>query len=131
MGNKYNQIFNKSIQSISSDLNDVLYNYSWPGNVRELEHLIENLMIRANQKDRKLLIEHIPANIKSLLLSIHNTDISNYSACNLTGTLKSIEERIIREQLNKNAWNISKTARELGIIRQSLIYRLQKLNMRR
>ena len=98
--------------------------------MRELEHIIENLMIRANQKDRKLLIEHIPAYTKSLLLSAQNTDISNYSACNLTGTLRSIEERIIREQLNKNDWNISKTARELGIVRQSLIYRLQKLNIK-
>jgi arginine utilization regulatory protein len=95
--NKYNQIFNKNIQSISSDLNDILYNYSWPGNVRELEHIIENLMIRANQEDRKLLIEHMPAYTKSLLLSKQNADAKNYLTCNLTGTLKIIEERLIRE----------------------------------
>jgi arginine utilization regulatory protein len=127
--NKYNQIFNKNIKSISSELNKVLYNYSWPGNVRELEHIIENLMIHANNKDRKLLIEHIPAYTKSLLFAKQYSGSGNSSAFNLTGTLKSIEERIIRDQLNKNNWNISKTARELGIVRQSLIYRLQKLNI--
>ncbi|MEW9093577.1 MAG: helix-turn-helix domain-containing protein [Clostridiaceae bacterium] len=33
------------------------------------------------------------------------------------------------DTLEKNRWNITKSANELGIIRQSLDYRMKKLNI--
>lgn len=126
---KYNQILGKNIQSVSKELSDVFYQYNWPGNVRELEHIIENLMVRATVEDLELRIEHIPQYTKSLILS-HQKKTQNYtSGENLTTTLKSIEEKIIRENLLRNNWNVSKTSRDLGIVRQSLLYRMQKLNI--
>jgi len=125
----YNQILGKNIKSISKELAQVFSNYAWPGNIRELEHIVENLMIRASVDDKELRIDHMPPYNKALLLSHHPMKHTYSSTENLTKTLKDIEERIIREQLETNRWNVSKTARDLGIVRQSLLYRMQKLDI--
>lgn len=126
---KYNQSLGKNIYSISTELTEVFWNYQWPGNVRELEHIVENLMIRASVNDLELRIDHIPPYAKSLFLSQHVKKQTIETKDSLTNTLKSIEEQLIREQLKTCHWNISKTSRELGIIRQSLLYRMQKLSI--
>lgn len=125
----YNQVLGKNINALSTELEEVFMNYPWPGNVRELEHIVENLMIRASVEDRALKIDHMPPYTKSQLLSRNPYKTTHHQGENLTQTLKSIEERIIREQLETNRWNVSKTARDLGIVRQSLLYRMEKLGI--
>jgi len=54
------------------------------------------------------------------------------SAMNDTGLsrrLKNIEAQIIRETLESTRWNVSETARILGISRQSLYPRLRALGL--
>jgi DNA-binding NtrC family response regulator len=41
-------------------------------------------------------------------------------------SLDEIEARIIREALGKNNFNVTATARALGITRQTLRYRIEK-----
>ena len=43
--------------------------------------------------------------------------------------MNEIERKLIVESLNKYNWNITKSAEYLGIIRQSLIYRIKKLDI--
>ncbi|MBN2897772.1 MAG: helix-turn-helix domain-containing protein, partial [Clostridia bacterium] len=74
-------------------------------------------------------LDHMPRYTKARLLSQKPHQHVIGCSGNLTSTLKDIEERIIREQLEANRWNVSKTARDLGIVRQSLLYRMQKLNI--
>ena len=127
--NQSNHILDKNIVSLSHTLKDIFYEYNWPGNVRELEYVIENLMIRALDSDKELRIEHMPAYTKSTLLSSKATKTIQHKSGSLTDALKDVEKKMILEQLNKNEWNISQSARDLGIIRQSLIYRIKKLNI--
>jgi arginine utilization regulatory protein len=47
----------------------------------------------------------------------------------LSQCLRDIEKTYILDSLENNHWNISKAARNLGIIRQSLIYRMKKLSI--
>lgn len=126
---RYKQILGKNIKTLSKELTEVFNQYSWPGNIRELEHIIENLMIRASVEDKELKINHMSHYTKSRLLGQQPYQHAIGVSGNLTATLKDIEERIIREQLQANRWNVSKTARDLGIVRQSLLYRMQKLNI--
>jgi arginine utilization regulatory protein len=125
----YNQVLGKNIHAISKELTEILSQYTWPGNIRELEHIVENLMIRATVDDLELRIDHMPHYTKSRLLSQQPLQRIVGPSGNLTHTLRDIEERIIREQLEANRWNVSKTARDLGIVRQSLLYRMGKLNI--
>ncbi|MDW7660518.1 MAG: sigma 54-interacting transcriptional regulator [Bacillota bacterium] len=125
----YNQSMERNIRGLSKELKNLMKNYHWPGNVRELQHFIENLMVRANENDKVLSTSHIPDYLKERILSQISIEMISTKKESLPDSLRSLERKIILESLNDNAWNVSKTASKLGIIRQSLLYRMKKLRI--
>ena len=130
---KLNRKMNKNLLEISDNLKEIMFHYNWPGNIRELEHFIENIMVRTEESETYLSEENIPLYIKDLLLSDHITKddkevVLNY---NLQEKLDNLERDSIIITLDKNMWNVSKTAKQLGVTRQSLIYRMKKLEINR
>ncbi|MBI6872133.1 sigma 54-interacting transcriptional regulator [Clostridium aciditolerans] len=127
--NKYNKMLNKNIKSISKELREVMIDYKWPGNVRELEHVIENIMIRTTDTQTELKILDIPHYIREDMIGSISIDKVQKSQHGLPDILRSIEKELILESLKKNNWNISRATKDLGIIRQSLEYRMKKLKI--
>ncbi len=125
----YNRILNKKIKTLSKELVETLYRYRWPGNVRQLEHVIENLMVRAGENKEELTLNDIPSYLKKDILEVSTNETFYEEELPLPQTLRNLEKKLILKSLEKNKWNISETARDLGIIRQSLIYRLKKLGV--
>jgi len=136
---QYNKIFSKNVSGISKKVEEIFYNYSWPGNVRELEHSIEHSMIIMN--DENLIKKnHIPTFIidsyeniqkensedKKILEKVTN----NLKSTDIKTILENVEEKIIHKALKKNNGNVAQTAKELGINRQTLDYRIKKFNIR-
>jgi len=126
---KYKKIMNKRIESLSFELKNVMISHNWPGNVRELELVIENLMIKASDNQVELTLDNMPYYLKRMIFSNTLKVSLNEKEVSLPSTLRNIEKKIILESLNKNKWNLVKTAKDLGIIRQSLEYRLKKLSI--
>lgn len=128
---RLNKEMNRNVLGISKELKEIMKSYNWPGNVRELQHFIENLMVRVSDGEDYLRIKDIPDYIKKRVISTNvNIEIGD-SEDTLPKTLDNIERKIIIDALEKNSWNISKTSRELGIIRQSLLYRIKRLEIER
>ncbi len=127
----HNKSMGKNVVGISKELKNLMGNYSWPGNVRELQHFIENLMVRVDEDEEYLRINHIPEYLKDKIMSSRAIEMIAEEKESLPTTLNSVERKIILEALDKNKWNISKTSKELGIIRQSLLYRIKKLGIER
>jgi arginine utilization regulatory protein len=125
--NKYNGILNKNVDETRNELKELLFEYRWPGNVRELEHVIENLVMSVGNNEKRLESGHLPSFLKNKILKDKSTDKKNLNS--LPNTLNEIERKLIIESLNKYKWNITKSAEHLGIIRQSLIYRIKKLDI--
>ena len=125
--NKYNGILNKNVDETGRELKELLFEYRWPGNIRELEHVIENLVMSAGENEKRLESGHLPSFLKNKILKDKSTDKKNLNS--LPNTLNEIERKLIVESLNKYNWNITKSAEHLGIIRQSLIYRVKKLDI--
>lgn len=128
---RYNNTLDRNIVGLSEDLKDIMFNYNWPGNVRELQHFLENLMVRSLIDDDYLMINHIPIYIKVKMDKKNKIKSIIEEKETLPTTLNNLENKIIIEALEKNNWNISKTSREIGIIRQSLLYRIKKLGIER
>lgn len=126
---EFNVSMGKDILGLSKELKKVMAKYNWPGNVRELQHLIENMMVRAEEGADSLRISNIPDYLQEKILGANAIISINEDKESLTETLNSVEKRIIKEALSKNDWNVSQTSRELGIIRQSLIYRIKRLEI--
>ena len=83
--------------------------YDWQGNVRELENAIEHAFVMCNEE--LLRREHLPRRFMPLKKEIK-------APPNLM--LKDIEKEAIYQALERNQWNKSKTARELGIHKNTL-----------
>ena len=114
---------------LSDEASALLQNHDWPGNVRELRNVIEGALVMADG------VEICPCDLPSTLTAQRSTVVS-YKAEPLTD-LPFVEarERALREfdraflgaALERNGGNIARTARALGLHRQSL----QKLLARR
>ncbi len=114
---------------LSDEASVLLQNHDWPGNVRELRNVIEGALVMADG------VEICPCDLPSTLTAQRSTVVS-YKAEPLSD-LPFVEarERALREfdraflgaALERNGGNIARTARALGLHRQSL----QKLLARR
>lgn len=89
--------------------------YHWPGNVRELEHSIERAV---------LLASHDEIDASGLALC-SNQDDSPLLLDRLT--LPEAEEMLIRNALERNDHNLQRAADALGISRQALYRRIEKM----
>jgi arginine utilization regulatory protein len=122
---KYNARLNLGVNSVSPELFARLEKYPWPGNVRELEHLLAAGMSSMRETDLKIGLCDLPPNIRHKFAAETATQEES-SSSNLELTMDRFERKVVEEALKRNSWNVSKTARELGLKRQSLQYRMKK-----
>jgi two-component system nitrogen regulation response regulator NtrX len=100
-------------KEFSSESLDLLVDYSWPGNVRELRNEIERLVIM------------VPDGvIEGKDLSLPNGNGPS-RASTLHESRAQFEREFILSKLKENDWNVSQTARLLGLER-SYLYRKMK-----
>ena len=101
-------------KELTSDALDVLVDYSWPGNVRELRNEIERLVI---------MVQDDVIQTKDLSLPMNGSGTPRTST--LHEARAQYEREFIVSKLKENNWNISQTARLLGLER-SYLYRKMK-----
>ena len=113
--------YDKKITGVSDGVLQAFMNYSWPGNVRELEHAIERAFVLC--RDHTIQLEHIPSEIREFTPPRINKQLLN--------DRRDDDLEVIRSALEKTDWNISKTARLLGISRWTLYRRVEKYQISR
>lgn len=127
---KYNKELDKDIWLVSEEVLSCFQNYSWPGNVRELENAIESAMNYISEDEHVLKKEHFISN-RHIIDSKPKTNLFKKidEGKALPELIEDIEKKIIIQGLTKNNNNISHTARELGIKRQTLQHKLKKYDI--
>jgi two-component system, NtrC family, response regulator AtoC len=128
--NIYKKKFSKPVEEFDADAKSTLINYNWPGNVRELRNVIERTCILHNEKTIK--VEHIAADFigatKSLGLKICDDDF-DLSEASYEKLLNNIEIKILSKAVSISDGNISKAAKMLKMPRETLRYKMSKLNI--
>jgi two-component system, NtrC family, response regulator PilR len=102
----------------------VLNHYSFPGNIRELENILERAFTLSDGKtitDQDLQLPEIPEVKDSHTGAKEDAPLDSY--------LGEVEKQTILEALEKNHWNKTATAKQLGISLRALRYRLEKLGV--
>ncbi len=122
--NKYNERFNREILSISKEAQDCLLNYEYPGNVRELENIIMSAISMVDDSDKILNKNHF-----TIFDSESNFAEREIGDKGLDEYLGNLEKKIIEKTLNNNNYNITKSAEELKIKRQTLQHKIKKYNI--
>jgi len=108
---------------ISPEVIAAFKQYSWPGNVRELENCLERAMVLAENDD--ITLDEISPEIAG-----HPTLSAQPDAAgDLTSLTSEIESQLIKTALDRNRWNKSKTAHELGVKRTTLQYKIRKYGL--
>ena len=125
--NKYNSLLGKKIEKISEEVINSFMEYTWPGNVRELGNVIEGAMNIVDDEERILKKEDFISSIYIMQdKPLKNAIVFQEKNKTLPNILEEMEKDIIFNALNNNQYNISKTAEELGIKRQTLQHKLKK-----
>lgn len=123
---KYNEKCNKFFSGISKEVLDIFMEYSWPGNVRELEHAIESTI---SLYDGELIREeHLPFQFKYYNFK-NNVTLDTSTIQPLNAAVEKVERDLIISALEKANYNISKAAQLINIPRQTLQYKIKKLEI--
>jgi DNA-binding NtrC family response regulator len=94
--------------------------YDWPGNVRELENVIERSFVLCGED--QIDIGHLPEDI----VARH----ARYASDSNIRTARNImETQTILSALERNNWNRSKTAMDLGIHKTTLFRKIERLGI--
>lgn len=124
----YNGLLGRNIKDVSLQVYEAFMKYDWPGNIRELKNSIENAMNMAEGTEILSL-----GYFESKIFENVKTEVKipgfNSKEGSLTDYLEKVESIYIKNYLEKNSNNITKTAKDLKISRQALQYKINKMKM--
>ena len=103
---------------------EVLSIYNWPGNVRELRNMMERLVILCPRETVE--VEDLPAELYR-----RGDPFQISTVTPLREAKNEFEYHFIRNCLEANDWNITETARQLGIERTNLHRKMRQYDIKR
>jgi len=122
---KYNREFTRKVKGFSAGATAALYQYDWPGNVRELENVIERAVALAQSET--ISLRELPLEI-SILGGDVIEDIQK-AGLTLREARSHFERQYILNILDRVQWNQTEAARVLGLHRNTLAWKLQRLRI--
>ncbi|WHX38983.1 sigma 54-interacting transcriptional regulator [Mesobacillus sp. AQ2] len=120
---QYNHELRKHVTGLDEKAKSVFLTHQWPGNVRELKHTIEYMM---NVCEGEKLTAH---DLPMMLKNIAPEPVSSAPSLVLRENLKELEVQLIKDALEASGGNIQQAAILLDIPRQTLQYKIKKLNI--
>ncbi|QCJ45240.1 PAS domain S-box protein [Bacillus sp. S3] len=122
---EFNKKLKKEIQGVEKKLERFFIDYQWPGNVRELKHTVEYMMnvcevSRLRYEDLPIMLRQHPSQTK-----VKSSPLEGLS---LRKNLEAVEKSLIMNALEESEGNINQAAKLLEIPRQTLQYKLKKMN---
>ncbi len=124
----FNQQLNRNVERFSIETSRLLTNYNWPGNVRELRNTVERAILLCRESE--LQQHYLPQ------------DFRTSSGAPQKGLYKPIEKEItshkkpvidsdtINDALVASYWNVTETAKSLGISRVHLHRLIKKYKLK-
>jgi len=117
----------RSPKNLSPEAEEVLVNYSFTGNIRELEHIIERAIIFADSDFIRPDDLNLPQSYQNGTLT-PSTNISDDNEEILS--MEDLEKWHIQKVLNKNHWDRTRTANQLGISPKTLYTKIKKYELK-
>jgi arginine utilization regulatory protein len=130
----FNSKLNKDVEGFSDEVLEFFKSYDWPGNVRELKHSIEYAI---NITENKIISKSdLPDYFKLKHKKTNATEVEELKTDNISSSMslseqvEHFERKVIINALKKYDCNISKTSKKLGLPRQTLYYKMDKLDIK-
>jgi two-component system, NtrC family, response regulator AtoC len=120
---RYSARFHKDVRGMAESTLAMLSHYWWPGNIRELENLVERLVAVVDHE--WITDEDLPFEFHVVELDRARSDTSL-----LERALGTFERNFLVRALERNAWNVTQTARYLGVPLSTLKFKMERLDIR-
>jgi DNA-binding NtrC family response regulator len=118
----------------SPDATDHLVRCSWPGNVRELKNLVERLVVTV--EDETIRVEHLPESMRQIgpwerpRVPRTNEELKALKRQAHEQACADIERAFVIEALRRSDWNVSRAARDTGMLRPNFHALMRKYRIR-
>ncbi|MDB4883089.1 MAG: hypothetical protein JWL95_1855 [Gemmatimonadetes bacterium] len=107
-------------RDVSPEAMELIGAYPWPGNVRELRNVLERALLLA-RGEPAITAQHLPAEVRGLGDELMLPHVSR--------SLAEVERAHIDRTLRAHGANRTRTARELGISRATLIKKIREYEL--
>ena len=118
---------------LGSEAMELLRRYDWPGNVRELRNALERTVVLASGEEITAtdLSEEIRQGTGGVASARNSGGESYLAEVDFREAKRKFEIAYLKRKLEEHHWNVSKTAAEVGLHRQSLQEKLRELGIQR
>lgn len=142
----FNKQTGRRVSGFTARAIDGLLLYEFPGNVRQLQNMIERAAILTpddepidslhlfhgkHQPSRSFFTPIVAGVLAERHFGEERDEVTTSTGVNSgkEGSLAALEERVIRDTMRAAGGNISRAARNLGLTRAKLRYRLKKMDV--
>ncbi|SFP39971.1 DNA-binding transcriptional response regulator, NtrC family, contains REC, AAA-type ATPase, and a Fis-type DNA-binding domains [Geopseudomonas sagittaria] len=112
-----------------------MLHYEWPGNVRELRNLLEQVVLLTPGPQISPAQLNLATRVEDCAArdcpDPAPADPADSAEPDGLASLPAIERDLVLRTLDKTDWNVTKSARLLGLSRDMLRYRIEKLGLER
>lgn len=129
--------YNMPVKEITEGGMQALQTLPWTGNIRELRNMIERLIILSDKRitEKEVALYANPSNSNITAEnngSLKTGQILDFDKFESFQDFKDYAEKeYINFKLDKNGWNVSKTADDIGIQRSHLYHKIEKFGLKR
>jgi len=118
---------------LSHEATDLVRRYGWPGNVRELRNALERTLVlsKGDEITAADLPEEIRHNTGPVAAARDGAANSFLTQADFREARRKFEIAYLKRKLEEHRWNVSQTAAEIGLHRQSLQEKLRELGIQR
>jgi transcriptional regulator with GAF, ATPase, and Fis domain len=131
---KYCQEMAKNPKRISPAVMEMFLRYSWPGNIRELENIIERAVIMSDEEE--ILPRHFPFPLQdsqegiSFPVPKNSDELRELKRHLRDKAVEEAERLFVLDALTRNDWNVTRSSKEVGMLRQNFQALMRKYNIR-
>ncbi len=111
---------------LSGEAKGMILNYTWPGNVRQLESAIERALLLAEGDE--ITGEDLPIEIRQTA-QVEGTGGFKLPPEGIS--FEDLERSLIMQAMEQTGWNITRSAKLLGLSFRTMQYRLDKFGIKR
>ena len=112
---------------INAEARRILENYSYPGNVRQLEFALERAILLC--ENDTITPEDLPPEMSHTAKPVTSDELFKLPAEGVN--FEDVERSLIMQAMERTDYNITKSAKLLGLTFRTLQYRLEKFGIKR
>src|SRR6187397_3652846 len=123
---KHTRNTSRLVRGLTAETRKLMVDYSWPGNVRQLESAIERAILLCEGDE--ITVEDLPLEVRQESRPVAE------GAFKLPAegiNFEDVERDLIMQAMEQTDYNITKSAKLLGLTFRTLQYRLEKFGIKR